>query len=266
MQKPQPTNEIERCAAAIEQRRQDLEKKTGERKRRKGATQATTTAQARAHAALAGIISNPMRYATASEGELSAAKQALVSAAKAATQAAAELAAHESEHGDLQAIAEELGRDHNLLEQARDQANHKAITERKLKAALDLESAELEEHDLLQRAYARWPEDNGAILKGAALPILTFPGTFVPSAATAGHTAKSVFADDFLPMVGRCYPDLLDLLPADRAAVVRDKIQADETRGVFTFAGKSPWHIGEMHGARGPQLARGAIRRGIRDL
>jgi hypothetical protein len=160
-----------------------------------------------------------------------------------------------------QSLAEE-----QFLDQARDQAQHKAITERKLKAALDLESAELEEYGLLQRAYARWPEDNGAILKGAALPILTFPGTFVPSAATAGHTAKSVFADDFLPMVGRCYPDLLDLLPADRAAVVRDKIQADETRGVFTFAGKSPWHIAEMHGARGPQLARGAIRRGIRDL
>src|ERR1017187_2028261 len=262
--KKEPTNELDQRAAELAQRPQALASDASERRRLESAKSQATAARERAHADLAGIINDAMRFATTPEVELQAAKTALVSTTQAMTQAAAKLAAHEREHGDLGAIAEELGRDENLLEQARVQAAHRAIVERKLQAALEVEALESEEHRLVREAYRKWPD-------GAALVPCTFvAGVFTAAETTLGPDApKSIFRHDVLRSIAVAHPEVLAaVLPSEEAAAILAAIEADRAKSVIRFANPAigwsiagTWHVGGIAAEELLNYLRGPLRR-----
>ncbi|HXB74011.1 MAG TPA: hypothetical protein VNY05_37580 [Candidatus Acidoferrales bacterium] len=261
------TEEAPNETADLAQQHQALGADHQERQRLTAAVAATTAALESARATLAGMINDPLGAATTSDAEVQAAKRALVAAIKAGTASAEALSAHEALTGSLDARLAELSIRQNLMEQARAQAAHKDIVARKLKAGLELEALELEEHLLLKATYQRWPTDDGVIRAGAGIPVLTFaPGTFIPYSIFSGHVARCAFRDDFVKLALISYPDLASLLPADQQTAMQEKIDADYTRGTIHMATPGGWRIVEHHGLRGAALAAGNIRRDARGI
>ncbi|MGD0669408.1 MAG: hypothetical protein ABSB23_17755 [Bryobacteraceae bacterium] len=155
-----------------------------------------------------------------------------------------------------------------LLTAAQKRVQQRELVRRRIIAGLEYEAAELAARDLEREAFAMWPEDDGELPKAGGLALTTMsPGTFYAAASAPGYTPKSVFEDDFLKIVSLAYPDLLELLPPERATAIRDKVKADYARGSMTFAGRPNWVITLIHPSQtGLQLARGLARRELRDL
>src|ERR1022692_1146731 len=162
------------------------------------AAQAAVAAQGRAHATLAGIIGDPMTYATTPAAELEAAKQALMARAKAATQAAAELAAHNEKYADLPARQQALHDATHKLAVEKAQVGYEADMTEFAKALFQAAECERKVHQDLQDAPA-----------GASLIPVTAPaGIFRPMKSPDGRDL-SVYRDSCLKSIAMAYPEVL---------------------------------------------------------
>jgi hypothetical protein len=95
---------------------------------------------------------------------------------------------------------------------------------------LDMAAGDVARHGRAHDTHTRLP--------GHDLPVVGFPaGIFRP-----GADGRSVFSDDVLPSIIRAYPRLARLLPPELAKQVSAKIEADDARGVTSFAGRVAWH------------------------
>jgi hypothetical protein len=253
--------------AELEQQRQALAGDHAERRRLQAADKQAQAAYQEARSAHSRILTDADANIEATAEDHAKAASSHKAARDLAFNSGTELSVHVELHGDLDARARKISAENELLAQARAQAEHQAITKQKIPLLLQLEALELQEHELLKRAYNTWPKDDGEIARGAALPALTFPeAVFIPAAVFDNGVPKSIFRDDYLKMVAVSYPDLLGLLPEDQAAAVTEKLTEDYRRNTTLFAGRAVWHFVELHGQRGPQIARGANRLGYRGL
>lgn len=228
--KKEPINELDQRKVNLAQQRKQLAAHSAERERLKAGAQAATAPQERAHAALSRIISDPMSYATTPEAELAAAKQALVSTAKAATQAAAELAAHESEHGDLGERGKQLLREEHYLAQALMRAADREDAAELVDLGCRMAAVSTRMDQRRRDAGTRWPKAEvisagRTIAKGAELlPDVTPPfGLF--NAVRLDIGPRSVWTDHCLRGIGRVWPELL---PADQAEAILAQIAAEK--------------------------------------
>jgi hypothetical protein len=263
-QTPQPTSELDRREAELAQQHQALADDASERRRLDGANVQAAAAYQQARDLHSRILNDPDTNIDATtDSDRAEAAKSHKSARDAAAEASAAFTAHEAATGDLDARARALSSRARVLEQTRVEAAHKAIVKRKVRAALELEAIELEEHRLVQGAYAKWPD-------GLGLVPCTFPvGVFSAAETSIGDAKRSVFRDDVVRTVGVVYPELLsDLLPAEEATAVLAAIEQQRARGVIYFAGRAihwtmagGWHTGGIAVGELKNFLRGAIRR-----
>jgi hypothetical protein len=262
--KTEPLNEFDQRDAALAQKTEELTALAVERRRLKDAAQAATGARERAHAALGGTITDPMKFATTPDAELQAMRLTLVSSAKAEAQAAAAFAAHEETHGDLAVRGKEIASLIDHLDREKVVQAAQAVAVEKVRKALEVVALELKEHQLLSDAYARWPD-------GAGLVPCTFPaGVFTASETNLGPNApRSIFQDDVLRTFAVAYPGVLaQVVPAEEAAAILAGIESVRVKGVIRFAGRKTdwqtsggWHSGGISAEELKNFLRGPLRR-----
>jgi hypothetical protein len=183
-----------------------------------------------------------MRYATASDAEMAAAKQTLVSAVDVEAKAIAGETAYRADVGDLKAESIAIARDERLLladelraayrDAAADYLPHLAAT-----AAAEVKLAAIHE-----RALALFTGDDLQIPRGAGIVPLTAPkGVFRPDVAPDG-SKRSLFRH----IVFKAGLFAADLLPADLADEVVDEIQKwrqGKEKGIVLLPRPQGWFI-----------------------
>jgi hypothetical protein len=259
---PQPTSGLDAREAELAQQHQALAEDAAERRRLDGAKVQAAAAYQQARDLHSRILSDPDANLDVSDTDRTEAALAHKATRDAVAKASAAFTAHEAAIGDLDARARELSARARVLEQERVEAAHKAIVKRKVRAALELEAIELEEHQLVRDAYSRWPD-------GLGLAPCDFPdGVFVAVETNLGDR-KSIFRDDVLKAIAATYPEVLqEVLPAGEASAIIAGIERDRTRGVIHFAQRTlawtmagGWHTGGIAPEEMQNYFRGAIRR-----
>lgn len=244
---------------------QALSTDAAERRRLEGAKNQATAAYQQARDSHNRLLNDVDANIDATDDDRAKAAKSHKNARGAMAKAVAALAAHETATGDLTERAQKLGaRGHDL---AKDRARlaHRAIVEKKLRVALQLEALEAEEHRIVAEAPAGTNLVPCTFVRGIFRPVVTGLGPDCP---------KAIFRDDVIRSIAAIYPDLVtEALPADEAGGIFAAIERDCQKGIIRFAATAVdwqpaggWHQGRITADEMKSYLSGRLRREHHDL